>query len=156
IGKNVKYEGMEDIKFAVSAGNSAIVNGKQTLGFKSGFYNIKKPWKVKFPPSLYPLDYDRDRAPRMAIGALKDGRLVLLWAEGKGKFFYEKGADSCGASLKEMAEICEKMGIYNAVNLDGGGSAQILFDGKRKLMISDRNKEDNKEAERAVPLGLKF
>ena len=153
-GYEVSYEGMDDVAFAVSAGNSAIINGKKTEGFISPFYNIRRPWRIKYPPTCYPLNYTYARAPRMAVGATKDGRLVLLWAEGPGKFSYEKGKDSCGASLKEMADICEKLGIYNAVNLDGGGSSQILFNGERKLMISDRNKENNTEAERAVPLGL--
>ena len=90
----------------------------------------------------------------MVVGEDEEGRLVLIWFEGKGKFSYEKGVDSCGASLKEMAEICSSLGLRNAVNLDGGGSAQILMDNRRSLMISDRNKSDNSEAERAVPLGL--
>ncbi len=154
LGEEISYGGVNDIEFAVSAGNSIIVNGEKTLKFKSAFYNIKRPWKVKYPPTLYPLDFENARAPRMAIGAKKDGSLVILWAEGKGKFTYEKGVDSCGASLREMADICADLGIFNAVNLDGGGSAQILTEGKRLLKISDRNKENNTEAERAVPLGL--
>ena len=44
-------------------------------------------------------------------------------------------------------------GMVNAVNLDGGGSAQILLHGKRYLELSDR-KEDGSEQERPVPLGL--
>ncbi len=153
-GMEVTYSGIEDVNFAVSAGNPILINGEKILHFITKFYNIKQFWCTKYPPSLYPLDFNNARAPRMAIGADKDGEIMLVWAEGKGKFSYEKGKDSCGASLKEMAEICEKLGLYNAVNLDGGGSAQLLVNGKRKLMISDRNKADNSEAERAVPLGI--
>ena len=53
-----------------------------------------------------------------------------------------------------MAEICADVGMVHAVNLDGGGSAQILLNNRRSLEISDRNREDHSEAERPVPLGL--
>ena len=89
-----------------------------------------------------------------AIGADEEGRPVLFWAEGKGKLSYTPGKDSTGASLSEMAEIASALGLRNAVNLDGGGSAQILLDGERALHISDRKTEDNSDAERLVPLGL--
>ena len=89
----------------------------------------------------------------MAIGADRSGRPAVIWAEGAGKLAYSPGKDSCGASLSEMADICLKAGLVNAVNLDGGGSAQILMNGNRSLMISDRN-PDNTEAERAIPVGL--
>ena len=79
---------------------------------------------------------------------------MLFWAEGAGKIKYIPGEDSTGASLKEMAEIAEDLGMFQAVNLDGGGSAQILLKNKRGLRISDRKKEDNSDAERLVPMGL--
>ena len=47
------------------------------------------------------------------------------------------------------------MGYSSILNgLDSGGSAQILVDNKRSLMISDRNAPDASEAERPVPMGL--
>jgi exopolysaccharide biosynthesis protein len=46
------------------------------------------------------------------------------------------------------------MGMVHAVNLDGGGSAQILLRNQRSLEISDRNREDHSQAERPIPLGL--
>lgn len=152
-GDSVIYHGYEDVLFAVQAGNSTVVDGEKTSGFRSPFYNIKKLWSTSYPPSLYPLDYDNDRAPRMSIGADASGNPVIIWAEGAGKLSYSPGTDSCGASLSEMADICKKLGLVNAVNLDGGGSAQILVNNRRSLLISDRN-PDNSEAERAVPIGL--
>ena len=152
-GDSVIYHGYEDVLFAVQAGNSAVVDGEKSSGFRSPFYNIKKLWSTSYPPSLYPLDYNKDRAPRIEIGADAYGNPVIIWAEGAGKKSYSPGTDSCGASLSEMAEICKKLGLVNAVNLDGGGSAQILVNNRRSLLISDRN-PDNSEAERAVPIGL--
>lgn len=153
-GDEVTYHGLEDVRFGIQVGNSVVRNGVKTEGFISKFYNIRRPWKTKYPPCLYPLDYEKARAARMAIGADEQGRPMLVWAEGAGKLHYVPGQDSCGASLTELSDICIDLGMYNGVNLDGGGSAQILLDGERKLMISDRNPDDNSSAERAVPLGL--
>ena len=152
-GDTIVYRGYEDVIFGIQAGNSAVINGEKTEHFKSPFYNIKRLWSISYPPSLYPLDYKRDRAPRIAIGSDASGRPVIVWAEGAGKLRYTPGADSCGASLSELADICRHLGLINAVNLDGGGSAQILVNNSRVLLISDRN-PDNSEAERAVPVGL--
>ena len=79
---------------------------------------------------------------------------MILWAEGAGKIGYVPGEGSRGASLSDMAELCAEMGMVDAVNLDGGGSAQILVRNERSLMISDRNAPDASEAERPVPMGL--
>lgn len=153
-GDTVTYEGMEDIRFGIQVGNSIIRNGVRTEKFISRFYNVKGISRIAFPPSLYPLDFDNARAARMAIGADEAGNPILLWAEGAAKLGHTPGVDSCGASLREMAEICEAVGMKNAVNLDGGGSAQILLDDRRQLMISDRKDEDCSECERPVPMGI--
>lgn len=153
-GDRVTYHGMEDVRFGIQVGNSIIKDGKKTEGFLSRFYNIRRLEPIPFPPSLYPMDFQNARAARIALGADSDGNPMLLWAEGAGKLGYTPGADSCGASLAEMAEICSQLGMRNAVNLDGGGSAQILIKNRRALLISDRNQADNTEAERPVPLGL--
>ena len=153
-GDAVIYHGMEDIVFGIQVGNSILKNGVKTDRFISRFYNIKALERVPFPPSLYPLDFHKARAARIALGADGEGRPMILWAEGAGKLGYTPGEDSCGASLSEMAELCSAMGMVNAVNLDGGGSAQILLNNRRTLLISDRNAPENTEAERPIPLGL--
>ncbi len=153
-GDTVTYEGLEHIRFGIQVGNSIIRDGVKTEKFISKFFNVKGIQRIAFPPSLYPLDFERARAARIAIGADADGKPMILWAEGAAKIGHTPGVDSCGASLSEMAEICEAVGMKNAVNLDGGGSAQILLDNCRALMISDRKAEDGSESERPVPMGL--
>jgi len=153
-GDAVIYRGMENVRFGIQVGNSIVRNGEKTLSFRSRFYNIRHLQPVPFPPSLYPMNFDKARAARIALGADREGKPMLLWAEGAGKNRYTPGEDSCGASLKEMADICSSIGMINAVNLDGGGSAQILLRGQRALKISDRKEEDNSEAERPIPLAL--
>jgi len=153
-GDPVVYRGLEDVVFGIQVGNSIVKNGVKTEKFYSQFYNIRRLEPIPYPPSLYPMDFAHARAARIALGADQEGKPMLLWAEGAAKFGYEKGKGSCGASLTEMAEICADVGMVHAVNLDGGGSAQILLNNRRSLEISDRNREDHSEAERPVPLGL--
>ena len=152
-GDAVQYTGMDDVLFAVQAGNSLMRGGVRTDRFISTFYDIHRPWKTPYPPCLYPLDYERSRAARIAIGADGDGKPMILWAEGAAKIGYRPGEGSCGASLAEFATICEEAGMVWGVNLDGGGSAQILLNGRRSLRISDRD-ETEAETERFIPLAI--
>ena len=153
-GDKVEYLGLEEIRFGIQVGNSIVRDGIKTEKFISKFYNIRRLEKIPYPPSLYPMDFAHSRAARIALGCDKEGKPILFWAEGAGKLKYIPGEDSTGASLKEMAEIAKDLGMVQAVNLDGGGSAQILLKNKRSLRISDRMKKDNSDAERLVPLGL--
>lgn len=152
-GNPVTYHGMEDIQFGIQVGNSIVRDGIPTTAFLSRFYNIRKLERIPFPPSLYPMNFRQGRAARIALGADREGKPMILWAEGAGKLGYTPGIDSRGASLADMAEICQRVGMVQAVNLDGGGSAQLLLHNRRSLRISDRN-PDNSESERPVPLGL--
>ena len=153
-GETVTYLGLEDVCFGIQVGNSLLRNGVKTDRFRSRFYNIRHLEPVPYPPSLYPMDFAHARAARIALGADAEGKPMLLWAEGAAKFGYEPGKGSCGASQTELAAICADVGMVNAVNLDGGGSAQMLLHNRRSLQISDRHASDFSEAERPVPLGL--
>ena len=152
-GDTVTYGGLEDVIFGIQVGNSIVRNGVKTEKFLSRFFNIKGLQRIAYPPCLYPLDFQNARAARIALGADAEGKPMLLWAEGAAKLGHVPGQDSQGASLSDMAELCSRVGMVNAVNLDGGGSAQLLVHNKRSLQISDRN-TDFTESERPVPLGL--
>ncbi len=154
IDRRVTYCGLQDSMFGIQVGNSAIVNGIKTEQFISQFHNFLRPFSNAYPPSMYPLNYRKDRAPRIVLGADRDNKPIILWFEGAGKFGYQAGKDSCGASLSEVASLCETIGLYNAVNLDGGGSAQILLNGERELMMSDREPVHFNEQERGIAMGL--
>lgn len=152
-GDPVSYLGMENVHFGIQVGNSIVKDGKKTEAFLSRFYNIRALERIAYPPSLYPLDYSGSRAARIALGADAQGKPMILWAEGAGKIGHVPGVDSCGATLADMARICTELGMVNGVNLDGGGSAQMLLHNRRALRISDRS-PDGSELERPVPLGL--
>lgn len=152
-GDRVLYRGMEDVIFGMQVGNSILRDGVKTMEFRSRFYNIYHLEPVPFPPSLYPMNFRKARAARIALGADQDGKPMLLWAEGAAKQGQIPGQDSTGASLSEMSQICEDLGMHNAVNLDGGGSAQLLLGNRRSLRISDRD-SNGKEIERPIPMAL--
>ena len=148
----VLYLGMENILFAIQVGSSSVKDGVVMQGFESPFYNIYKD-PVPYPPTLYPLDYAKDRAPRMAICSDANGDPVIVWAEGCSKLRYDFGKESCGASLLELGDYCKSIGMVNVLNLDGGGSSEIFIEGKLNMHVSDRHL-DNSDAERPVPMGL--
>lgn len=60
--------------------------------------------------------------PRAAIGQRADGTVLLLTVNGR-------QAGSIGASLEELADIMLRYGAVNACNMDGGSSAQMVYDG---------------------------
>lgn len=62
-----------------------------------------------------------DRAARVAIAQRKDGVVLFLVTE---------GVHTNGPNLKEVTDTLELYGAYNAANLDGGTSAQLVIDGK--------------------------
>jgi len=154
-GDPVMFRGLEGCVFGIQVGNSVIREGVPTDRFLSRFYNIRALQPVPFPPSLYPMRFERDRAARMVLGADRAGNPMVLWAEGAPKTGYVSGRDSRGVSLSELARLCGVLDFYNAVNLDGGDSAQLLLGGRRELLISDRD-EQGREVERPIPAALRI
>lgn len=61
--------------------------------------------------------------PRTAIGYTKDNVLIMVTVEGR------KEGQS-GVTLKELANIMKKLNCYEAINLDGGSSTVMYFNGK--------------------------
>lgn len=81
----------------------------------------------------------QSRQPRTAVGATRDGKLMLLVCDGRGN------NGSNGLTLSEMADIFVEYGVDYAINLDGGGSSTIVgYDGQLCNTPSDG-------AQRAVP-----
>jgi exopolysaccharide biosynthesis protein len=61
---------------------------------------------------------------------MKDGTVWLIVVDGR-------SWQSVGMSLTELADFLNKMGIYNAMNLDGGGSSEMVVNQKIKNKPSD-------------------
>jgi exopolysaccharide biosynthesis protein len=61
------------------------------------------------------------RAARVAIAQRKDGIVLFLVTE---------GTHAAGPNMKEVIDTLELYGAYNAANLDGGTSTQLVINGK--------------------------
>lgn len=85
-------------------------------------------------------DIARGRAPRTAAGVKKDGTVILLVVDGR-------SSASAGMTLQELASYMVKLGAWQVVNFDGGGSSEMVLDGKILNNPSDGR-------ERAVSVGL--
>ena len=110
----------KDIQEALSFGPTLIVNGKMTTMSGDGGWGV---------------------APRTAIGQRQDGAIILLVIDGR-------GVGSLGATLKETQEILYQLGAVNAMNLDGGKSTTLYYDGEV------RNTPSNSMGERAIPTAI--
>ena len=143
---------LNDSIFAIQVGTSAVKDFKLMDRFSSPFFDIRVD-EVPYPPTLYPLDYENARAPRMVLASDKSDNPLLIWFEGASKLGYKKGKESAGVSLSDVAAVCYKLGLKNAVNLDGGGSAEMFIDEKMELLVSSRH-PDSSPSERPIPLGL--
>jgi len=64
-----------------------------------------------------------EKAPRSAIGLDKTGTLYLIEVDGQENIY--KGMD-----LYEFTDFILSLGIYHAINIDGGGSSESYYDGK--------------------------
>ena len=62
-----------------------------------------------------------NKAARTAIAQRKDGVILFLVTE---------GVHANGPRLLAVAELLQKYGAYNAANLDGGSSSQLVINGK--------------------------
>ena len=72
-----------------------------------------------------------DRENRMALGMIEPYHYVALYVEGRNK--YSRGAD-----MLWLAEKMLELGVTDAINLDGGATACMVFMGK-KIKISNPN-----------------
>ena len=64
------------------------------------------------------------RHPRSAVGLNANGDWVFLVVDGR------NGMHASGATINELTEILRAHGVMYALNLDGGGSTEIIINGK--------------------------
>ena len=64
------------------------------------------------------------RHPRTAVGQTADGRILLVAVDGR------QSGYSVGMTTFEMAQTLVRLGAVRGMQLDGGGSTTLAFDGK--------------------------
>lgn len=103
LGRMTKEQALaKGCRDAVEFGPYLIVNGK------SSFIKGNGGWGI---------------APRTAIGQRKDGIVLMLVINGR-------IPSSIGADMVDLTEIMENYGAYNAANLDGGSSTELVINQK--------------------------
>ena len=103
--KTIGEEAIEkyDVRDALEFGPFLIVDGKeQKLPLLAGGYM---------------------RSARSVIAQRRDGIILFLVTDVNG--FYTNGT-----TLQEIVDLLKKYDVYNAANLDGGASSQLVVDGK--------------------------
>ncbi len=105
VGMDVEYAGAstQDIQLSIGVGPKLVENGRS--------YGNTDTYAAEGFGSLDTLGDAR----RMCIGVRYDGRLVILTAY---------------TSLPELSDIMVAMGCESAINLDGGGSANLFVGGQ--------------------------
>lgn len=85
-----------------------------------------RPWLVEggelVTETLDAFETANDRAPRTAVGLSRDRRtLYLAVVDGR-------QAESRGMTLYELGRLMAELGAYSALNLDGGGSSEMVVE----------------------------
>lgn len=114
VGDKVTYESIikttytnasdwDDVVCAIGAGPSLIINGQVTAnGEIEGFTEAK---------------INTNAAGRSFIGATAEGKIII--------------GRMNSATLTQAAEHCQKLGLVNAMCLDGGGSVALYYNGSK-------------------------
>ena len=90
------------LRDAIEFGPFLIVNGKRSFIKGNGGWGV---------------------APRSVIGQRKDGIVLFLVINGR-------LVNSIGANMVDLCDIMERYGAYNAANLDGGSSSELVIKNK--------------------------
>ena len=103
LGNMSAHEALEmGMRDAIEFGPYLIVNGKRSFIRGNGGWGV---------------------APRSAIGQRRDGIVLFLVINGR-------SATSLGADMVDLTDIMERYGAYNAANLDGGASSELVINQK--------------------------
>ena len=103
LGKMSKEQALKmGYRDAIEFGPFLIINGKRSFIKGNGGWGI---------------------APRSAIGQRQDGIVLFLVINGR-------LATSLGADMIDLTDIMERYGAYNAANLDGGSSSELVINNK--------------------------
>ncbi|MBR4909128.1 MAG: phosphodiester glycosidase family protein [Acidaminococcaceae bacterium] len=116
------------------ADEARVVVGAGPLLLENGQVNVRIREEAIAPDIAF------GRAPRTGAGVTADGTVLLMVVDGRSQH-------SAGMTLKEFAQYLKRFGAVSAVNFDGGGSSEMVLDGKIMNRPSDGS-------ERPIGIGL--
>ena len=116
-------------RYVLGAGPRLVKNGSVLLGSKV---------------EEFPADITTGRAPRTAVGITKDQHVILVTVDGRQQ-------SSIGMTLLELASFMQEWGAVDAMNLDGGGSSEMVINGRVLNNPSDGRERSVGDALMIVP-----
>jgi hypothetical protein len=105
-----------------------IVGGMPALFLQKRMIFESNPEKVR-------AGFDTELHPRTAVGLRADGTWVIVVVDGR------QPQISVGINLKDLAGLLLSLGCVDALNLDGGGSSTLVYQGQTVNSPSDTTKE---------------
>lgn len=88
------------------------------------------------------------RHPRSAVGYNAQGEIILVVVDGRSE------GNAAGATIEELTDICQWLGMTEALNLDGGGSSALWSKKHGVLNHPCDNRTFDHEGERRVMSAL--
>lgn len=111
-----------DAEFGIGGGPVLLKNGTVMNTYRQELYYGNGSGNKMCP----------DSHPRTAIGVTAEGELMLFVCEGR-----EMTPGVQGFTTEEVAKILKALGCVDAMNLDGGGSSEMLVCGYETIKPSD-------------------
>ncbi len=116
---NIDANNLPTIRAAGPAGSSTLNNGTPLYNATGGNQRILNGGVVSAPNDSYTTTLN----PHTAIGYSQDRtRVFLVTVDGRQTDYSE------GMRTDELAQIMLQFGVWNAINLDGGGSTTMVMD----------------------------
>ncbi|MCC6548261.1 phosphodiester glycosidase family protein [Candidatus Sumerlaeota bacterium] len=131
----IRQDVARNVEWMVSAGPFLVRDAKQIYAkdmLSAGNAGEFRPGGPA--PTRFPFDVEKTRAPRTALGVMKDGSLKMVVVDGR-----NPGKHSCGVTLGGIAAVMQVLGCDSAINLDGGGSSVMAI---ANLTEQDRLRDD--------------
>lgn len=138
--------------------NTCEIKKENELNGNESIYNLVTGYPLLVSKGS-PLDFkNMDLHPRSAIGIDKTGtKLYFVSTDGRAVDVLGGGKKVDGFSFAELAKALANEGIYNALNLDGGGSSNLIYKGRRLNMRRAVNPIEHPDQifhERKVPVTI--
>lgn len=124
-GEQVTYElppmrGLDAIESAMAGGPALLLNGQRDCDLEADDFDGQAP-PAPFGPRSRIV---QSLLPRTAWGITDDFRMIAVTVDGR------HAGHSAGIDLDNLARLMRDLGCVQAVNMDNGGSAQMVIGGK--------------------------
>ena len=130
------FKGLPAADYVQGSGEQHIAEGV-VQSFAFGPLLVMDGQATVMPEKYIVSTKDTIREPRTAIGMVDKNHYVIIVADGRRNGWSEKGM-----TLQELQQLFIELGCQVAYNLDGGGSATLVFGGEKLNRSSGSRERD--------------